>query len=205
MLNSDWVTPPSGRRTWLPHDPSVAQDPYRHPSLHDGVRFRFREHVVTNRSGTSLPAEVYLPCTSATCARTPVGVHVGAGPYPAVLVVHGGGSRKELHRWAAQALAESGYLVVVPDVDETPGDGDHATDAQDVLDWMFSSSFPERRDLDRGRVGIAGHSQGASTASLLGQLDPRLKAVVAWDNLTALDPKLWADDIGVLPPQRAAT
>ncbi len=128
-------------------------------------------------------------------------MHKGGGPYPAVLVVHGGGSRKELHRWAAQSLAESGYLVVVPDVDETPGEGDHATDAQDVLNWMFSAGFPYRRDLDLGRVGIAGHSQGASTASLLGQLDPRLKAVVAWDNLTALDPELWSDDIGVLPPK----
>jgi hypothetical protein len=37
--------------------------------------------------------------------------------------------------------------------------------------------------LDRGRVGIAGHSLGASAVSEVGQCDPRVKAVVAWDNL----------------------
>ena len=72
----------------------------------------------------------------------PRGVTVAAGPYPAVVLVHGGGSRKELHRWAAESLAEAGYLVVVPDVDVTGGEGDHATDAQDVVNWLFSARFP---------------------------------------------------------------
>lgn len=196
-LPDSLVRPPAND----PSDPSVSQDPERDPSRHDGVRFRFAEHVVVNRAGTPLPTEVYRPCTRRACAGTPRGVQVADGPYAAVVVVHGGGSRKELHRWAAQSLAEHGYLVVVPDVDETGGEGDHATDAQDVVDWMFSDAFPYAGELDRRRVGIAGHSQGASTASLLGQLDPRLSAIVAWDNLTALDPQLWADDIGVLPPE----
>src|SRR3954451_2260721 len=37
--------------------------------------------------------------------------------------------------------------------------------------------------LDRGRVGLAGHSFGASGVSFVGQRDPRVKAIVAWDNL----------------------
>jgi fermentation-respiration switch protein FrsA (DUF1100 family) len=176
--------------------PSPVRDPYRAPARHDGTRFRFATAVVSNRSGEDLPAEIYRPCSSTGCSDVPPGLTVADGPYPAVLIVHGGGSQKELHRWAAQGLAEAGYLAISFDV----ASGNHGTDAQDMVDWLFSGDFPFLVDLDRDRVGIVGHSQGASTASLLGQLDPRLKAIVAWDNLTAVDSALWADDIGVAPP-----
>ena len=37
--------------------------------------------------------------------------------------------------------------------------------------------------VDPSRVGLAGHSLGAAAVSYVGQLDPRVDAVVAWDNL----------------------
>jgi len=37
--------------------------------------------------------------------------------------------------------------------------------------------------LDTSRVGLAGHSYGAGGVSYVAQSDPRVKAVVAWDNL----------------------
>lgn len=37
--------------------------------------------------------------------------------------------------------------------------------------------------IDRDRIGIAGHSLGALAVSYIGQLDPRVDAIVAWDNL----------------------
>jgi dienelactone hydrolase len=37
--------------------------------------------------------------------------------------------------------------------------------------------------VDPERIGIAGHSYGASGVSWMGQQDPRVDAVVAWDNL----------------------
>ncbi len=37
--------------------------------------------------------------------------------------------------------------------------------------------------LDTSRVGVAGHSYGASGVSYVGQADPRVKAIVGWDNL----------------------
>jgi hypothetical protein len=37
--------------------------------------------------------------------------------------------------------------------------------------------------LDPGVVGLAGHSYGAAGVSYIAQWDPRVKAVVAWDNL----------------------
>jgi dienelactone hydrolase len=38
--------------------------------------------------------------------------------------------------------------------------------------------------VDRKRIGIAGHSLGASAVSFVGQEDPRVDATVAWDNLS---------------------
>ncbi len=176
--------------------PSPVRDPYRNPYLHDGQRFRFATAETPNRDDEALAVEIYRPCSPGTCSEVPAGLTVAEPPYPAVVIVHGGGSQKELHRWAAQGLAEAGYLSVTLDV----ASGNHGSDAQDIVDWLFSAEFPFAAELDRERVGITGHSQGASTASLLGQLDPRLKAIVAWDNLTAVDTALWADDIGVEPP-----
>jgi dienelactone hydrolase len=37
--------------------------------------------------------------------------------------------------------------------------------------------------LDRSRIGLAGHSYGAAGVSYIAQWDPRISAVVAWDNL----------------------
>jgi dienelactone hydrolase len=42
--------------------------------------------------------------------------------------------------------------------------------------------------VDASRLGIAGHSFGASGVSYVGQRDPRVKAIVAWDNLGSTDP-----------------
>jgi dienelactone hydrolase len=42
--------------------------------------------------------------------------------------------------------------------------------------------------VDHTRLGIAGHSYGAAGVSYIAQWDPRVKAVVAWDNLGGTDP-----------------
>jgi len=42
--------------------------------------------------------------------------------------------------------------------------------------------------FDRRRVGLAGHSYGAAGVSYIGQLDPRVDAIVAWDNLSQPSP-----------------
>src|SRR4051794_39091954 len=51
-----------------------------------------------------------------------------------------------------------------------------------------SANNPFWEYLDPDRVGIAGHSFGAAGVSYIGQQDPRVKAIVAWDNLGAPDP-----------------
>ncbi len=42
--------------------------------------------------------------------------------------------------------------------------------------------------IDASRIGIAGHSYGAAGVSYVGQRDPRVKAVVAWDALGRPEP-----------------
>jgi dienelactone hydrolase len=53
------------------------------------------------------------------------------------------------------------------------------------LDTAFN---PYWSMLDPSRLGLAGHSYGALGVSYIGQWDPRVKAIVAWDNLGAPDP-----------------
>lgn len=178
--------------------PSPLRDTLRDPGKHAGQRFRFDAANIANRAGADLPIDVFRPCTPSSCTDVPEGVRNEEGPYPTVVIVHGGASNRQLHWWAAQGLAEQGYMTVALDVAETSG-GDHGTDTQDLLEWLFSADFLFAAELRADRVGIVGHSQGASTASLIGQLDSRIKTIVAWDNLTALKAG-WDDDIGVAPP-----
>jgi dienelactone hydrolase len=54
------------------------------------------------------------------------------------------------------------------------------------LDAAFN---PFARMLDRSRIGLAGHSYGAAGVSYIAQWDPRVDAVVAWDNLGGPGPQ----------------
>ncbi len=170
--------------------PMSLTDAYREPSRHDGARFRFRELTISNRAGEELDAEVYRPCAPQSCAGLPGELRSFRPKYPAVVILHGGGSRKELHWWSSQTLAEAGYMTVAFN-----GAADDRANAEDVLDWLFATPRrptaagefnPFWRRLDRRRVGIAGHSRGGQTASVLGQEDPRIDAIVSWDRGTSL-------------------
>ncbi|MGH2982365.1 MAG: hypothetical protein ACRDKV_10030, partial [Solirubrobacterales bacterium] len=90
--------------------PMSLTDAYREPYRNDDRRFRFDATTITNRAGEGLAAEVYRPCAPGTCSGSPAGLQAFEPPYPAVVVLHGGGSRKELHWWSSQTLAEAGYM-----------------------------------------------------------------------------------------------
>jgi dienelactone hydrolase len=57
-----------------------------------------------------------------------------------------------------------------------------------VAAGLDNSYNPFWKLLDPSRLGIAGHSYGAAGVSYIGQWDPRVKAIVAWDNLAKPDP-----------------
>jgi dienelactone hydrolase len=68
------------------------------------------------------------------------------------------------------------------------GTSHQAKQVSRVARGLNSASNPFASLLDPRRVGLAGHSYGAAGASYVAQADPRVKAVVAWDNLAGADP-----------------
>jgi dienelactone hydrolase len=52
-----------------------------------------------------------------------------------------------------------------------------------VSEGLATAYNPMHERVDPERIGIAGHSLGASAVSFIGQRDPRVDAIVAWDNL----------------------
>jgi dienelactone hydrolase len=60
---------------------------------------------------------------------------------------------------------------------------------QRVAEGFDTAYNPFWRLLDPSAIGLAGHSYGAAGVSYIAQWDPRVKAVVAWDNLGAPAPQ----------------
>jgi dienelactone hydrolase len=60
--------------------------------------------------------------------------------------------------------------------------------ARRVEAGLNSAHNPLWEQIDPSRLGLAGHSYGAAGASYIGQWDPRVDAIVAWDNLGLADP-----------------
>ena len=62
----------------------------------------------------------------------------------------------------------------------------HAPKQERRVEDGFNAAFnPLHKLVDRKRIGIAGHSLGASAVSYIGQVDRRVDAIVAYDNLSA--------------------
>ena len=162
----------------------------------------------TGLNGATLRGHVFAPSAK---VRRP------KGGFPGVVITDGSvQAYEELYFWAAQDLAEAGYVVMTYDV-QGQGDSDLAgadcpgectgvpyqqdfnfhQGAEDSLSAFLGRRNPYRDLLDRDRVGLAGHSLGAAAVSHVGQCDRRVKAIVAWDNLRAIE-----DCSGVTIPER---
>jgi dienelactone hydrolase len=91
-----------------------------------------------------------------------------------VVIMHGGAATQEPYMWAAEGLAEAGYMVLTLSIGRTADS--HYEDTKTALDFLAS-----RPGVDRDRLGLAGHSAGGVAVSRLGQEDPRIDAIVSWD------------------------
>jgi dienelactone hydrolase len=97
----------------LAADPAgCISDPYRtldrwSPAHGEAMIFSF-----ANRYGAMLRAEIFSPALSFV---DPVTGAASGGPFPAVVVIPGHQEPRQEYRWAAQGLAESGYVAVVFD------------------------------------------------------------------------------------------
>lgn len=116
--------------------------------------------VYAQRESGPLKADVYLP--------------EGAGPFPGVLVVHGGawrmGTRGQL-TGVAQMLAQSGFTAVAISYRLAPQFKFPAQieDCQTAVRWMRQNAA--RLKIDPERLGGFGYSAGAHLVSLLGTTD----------------------------------
>lgn len=193
-------------------------DPFRHRWEEQGrgltVPFEYE-----NRYGARIQGHVWAPELPFT---DPVTGTTTNGPLPGVVITTGSiQGYEEMYLWAAQGLAEAGYLVMTFDVQgqghsETFGhhpEGSLWCDAEacpgvpfqqaanffegteDALDWFVSDANPLRGLLDEARIGLAGHSLGASAVTAVGNRavpvparpDIEVDAVVGWDNISLPD------------------
>ncbi len=149
---------------------------YGHPDYNDAVALV--PVSFANRHGTALYGEIVLPRKGT--------VPPSAGPFPVILALEGLNTNVAMYRWWHQVFADAGYLVFAFDFsgqghsdDEVAGDpDDNIAEAQDALDWLLNES-PVRGVLDRGRIGVIGHSMGAIATLGLQAVEPRIRAAVA--------------------------
>lgn len=186
--------------------PGEAADVYRRDWERQGRGIRVPVEY-RNRHGARIQGEIWAPPSPWT---DPVTDRRHTGPYPGVVITTGSvQGYKELYWWAAQGLAEAGYVVMTYDVqgqgasevfghDEETGllacgrDGcpgvpfqqqaNFVEGTEDALDVFLSDANPLLGLVDGRRIGLAGHSLGARAVTEVGNRDERVAAVVAWDN-----------------------
>jgi hypothetical protein len=120
----------------------------------------------------------------------------GAGPFPAVVCIHGhGGDRRSpydartVYRGFADTLARAGFVTIAVDVGqhqlhEAGGTllGERLHDLLRCVDFLAAQP-----NVDARRIGCAGLSLGGEMAMWLGALDERVAATVSSGFLTTMD------------------
>jgi acetyl esterase/lipase len=95
------------------------------------------------------------------------------GPFPILLIIHGGNGKKEdLASWGYN-FARKGFAVVSINHRQWPDHSypDHVNDAFCALAWIYTSQ--DTYNLDANSVFVMGHSAGGTLAALLGVIkDP---------------------------------
>jgi dienelactone hydrolase len=107
----------------------------------------------------------------------------GAGPFPAVVEIHGGGpDSRGKYESKAIFLARHGFATLIYDkrgVGGSTGDWQTATMEDLAGDALAGVAYLRRRsDIDRHRIGVEGFSQGGWIAPLAASLDARVAFVV---------------------------
>ena len=114
-------------------------------------------------------------------------VAAGAGPHPAVLLLHGNpGNERNLD--LAQAVRRAGYTVLYFDYRGNWGSGGtfsrtHALeDVHAAVRWVRSEPTARRFRIDSSRVALVGHSMGGWLALMAAAADPTITCVGALDS-----------------------
>ena len=95
------------------------------------------------------------------------------GPFPTLLMIHGGSGQKiDLSYWG-QTMAKEGYAAISIDHRQWPEHSypNHIEDAFCALAWIYSSA--DLYELDTSNIFVLGHSAGGTLAAMIGVIkDP---------------------------------
>ena len=180
------------------------EDPFRFGSW-NGIRGQYRDVNFTDSSnGGVFAGRIYAPLAGAT---HPDSGRKLSAPFPGIVIVPGSGGKAVATAWAAEDLAERGYVVLTFGVGSGAGGPRYYGAAQDAIDFFWSTPsspwaggatdqfnpywtlFDRRPDPraetpDRpSRFGLIGNSLGAAVASPLANIDERVSVLVALDKL----------------------
>ena len=120
------------------------------------------EELVINTTGPKLGATLLLPA--------------GAGPFPAIVIVPAGALGRRAAATFPNFFLSQGFAVLIydrrPAVDSDPFET-YATDAITAVDVLRG-----RRDIDRSRIGLWGHSQGGFVSLVAASMSPSVAFVI---------------------------
>ena len=154
----------------------------------EGEDFVIQKLVYDAEACSSVPAHLYLPKSV-------------KGPVPAIVMSHGHGGSKSVfwNQYAGQLYAKAGLAVLIADPlgeEERDPEGRMGTRGHDrvseeaqklgrpvvgtmVWDLIRGIDYLETRpEIDRARIGVAGHSLGAIVGMYLAALDERVKVAL---------------------------
>jgi acetyl esterase/lipase len=121
---------------------------------------------------------VYTPAGWPQALAADIYTPVGAGPFPAVVTIHGGGwtgrTRADMDS-IAERVAKRGYVVMNVSYRLAPGYHFPAQlqDMQQAVKWLRSNAAA--RHVNADRIGVWGYSAGAHLAALLAVTGPGSK------------------------------
>ena len=148
--------------------------------------------AATRTAAFSIPGDerVSIPAAGFNLAGTTTRPSGASGRLPAVVLIGGSGPTDRDETVAgipvfghlARGLVEAGFMVVRYDkrgVGQSGGRAesitlsDYAEDARAVVRWL-----ERQKDVDRDRIAVVGHSEGAAVAMILASREKRVKAAV---------------------------
>ena len=176
----------SGQMLGLSTLPAASRAPYQAPAYVRPQAF-YETEVTVGGGEWPLPGTLSLP--------------EGAGPFPAVVLVHGSGPQdrdetigpNKPFRDLAEGLASQGVAVLRYEK-RTKLQAGHLSAAQiaritvqeEVIDDALSAGQLLRQTpgIDPGRIYVLGHSLGATLAPRIGQQDPALAGLIIMAGMT---------------------
>lgn len=137
--------------------------------------YTFTDVVIPQSGSVQLTAKAYAPF--------PLPMNM----VPLIGILPGGGAGMDSVEWAAQRLAANGYIAIIVKPQFGSSVNSYALALKSVFTFASTTSNPYRAITDPNRMGGAGWSLGARALTLVQEEDTRIKAIVAWDNLAAVE------------------